>query len=1145
MQNREVYEQDPKEFQLLNNGVAKVRDAKSKEELETLRFELKTFICEGEYEKGLVRLLQSYLDNLDQPEQPAAWISGFFGSGKSHLVKMLRYLWVDYEFPDGATARGLANLSTKVEDLLTELSTQARRLNGLHAVSGTLGSGAKGSARLALLGLIFKSVGLPEKYPLAQFVLWLQQEGIYEELRERVEADSRKDWGYELRNLTKSTPLANHLVELKPSLGNEPSDVHQLLKREHPNVEDITLDEMVEAVHGALAEDGELPCTLVALDEIQQFVGDDSQKTYDIQEVTQACCSEFGGRLMFVGTGQTALTGTPELEKLTGRYRIQIQLSDADVQAVTRKTVLKKKASRRPDVEDVLTRHSGEISRHLSGTEFESKPEDEEHLVDDYPLLPTRRRFWERILRAVDEAGTKSQLRTQLKLVDEAVKQTAEEPLGTAVAGDFIYEDLRSELLQSGVLPQNIDTRIEEVRADEEDEVGARLCALAFLIGKLPREEGADTGLRATPETFADLLVKDLKEGSGTLRTQVEERLDRLVEKGVLMKVEGEYRMQTQESQKWMNEFRERYTGITKKRDQLATHRSDALREAANDALDEVRKIKHGDSNERREISVHFSKEKPTPSGESIPVWVRDEWRDTASSVEAEAREEGTDSPMIFVFLPKRSADQLDDAIATERAAKATIDVRGRTTTQEGEEARQAMITRREQATQRKEAALKEIIEGARVFLAGGQEYVADDVSEAVENAGLDALERLYPKFETADDSRWHRVLRRARDGDADALKAIDFRDNPEEHPVCEAVLEAVSSSSTGKEVRKTFTTPPHGWPQDAVDTALVLLTLTNHVRAKNNGEAVETTDLTQRTIGTTRFRAETVTLSRKQILEVRGLLQQMTDDVTGNEQEKVPEFLERVRQLAGRFSGPPPLPKKPNLDYVDELARHSGNEQLAKLHEHKERFLEETGDWQSMANRKKGREAKWSQLQTALRHGQGLDGMEAIREEADAIKRQRSLLQPNDPVQPLLDQATDLLRESLQSVYDAYESACREQLQTLQSAEPWQEIDEATRDSILRRHDLNGIPEIEVGTTEALLDTLDDTPLDGWRTRKDALSQRFNDALDDAVRELEPDTTRVNLESRVLKSDEDVEEWLDEARETLLEHLEDGPVQV
>ncbi len=1144
MQNRVIYEQDPTEFQLLNNGVAKVRDAQTKEELETLRFELKTFICEGQYEEGLIRLLQSYLDNLGQPEQPAAWISGFFGSGKSHLVKMLRYLWVDYEFPDGATARGLANLSTRVEDLLKELSTQARRLNGLHAVSGSLGSSSKGSVPLALLSLIFKSADLPEQYSLAQFVMWLKEEGHYEELRRRVE-DEGRDWDRELRNLMVSSSISKHLLDLEPSLADDVAGVRDLLRESYPKVDDVSLDQMVDAIYDALADDGELPCTLVALDEIQQFIGDDSEKTYDIQEVTQACCSEFGGKLLFVGTGQTALTGTPELEKLTGRYRIQIQLSDADVQAVTRKTVLKKKPSKRPDVEDTLTRNSGEISRHLRGTDFESKPEDEDHLVDDYPLLPTRRRFWERVLRAVDEAGTKSQLRTQLKLVDEAVKQTAEEPIGSVVAGDFIYEDLRSDLLQSGVLANDIDTRIEQVRAEEDDELGARLCALAFLIGKLPREEGVDTGLRATPETFADLLVKDLKAGSGTLRDRVEARLDQLVKKGILMQVEGEYRMQTQESQQWMNEFRERYRSITKKREQLATHRSDELRKAASDALGDVQKIKHGDSNERRTLEPHFSKEEPTPSGEAIPVWVRNEWRDTASSVEADARQAGTDSPMIYVFLPKRSADQLDEAIATERAGKATLEVKGRTTTQEGEEARQAMITRREQATQRKEAALEEILEGARVFLAGGQEYVADTVAEGVENAALNALERLYPKFETADDRRWNRVYRQARNGDKDALEEVDFRGNPEDHPVCEAVLEAVSATTNGKEVRRQFTTAPYGWPQDAVDAALVLLTLTNHVRARRNGGAVDASDLTQRNLSTARFRAETVTLSRKQILELRGLLQQFADDVTGNEQEKVPEFLERVRTLAHRISGPPPLPARPDLDYVDEVARHSGNEQLAKLHEYKERFLKETGEWQSMGNRKPQREAEWSQLQTALRRAEDLDGVEEIREDANAIKQQRSLLEPTDPVQPLLNSATDRLREELRSLYDEYEAAFEEQMEALQAAEPWQKIDDETRQSILRRHNLDGIPEIEVGTTEALLDTLDDTPLGGWRTRKDALSQRFDDALSDAVRELEPDTTRINLDSQVLRSEDDVEEWLDESRETLLDHLEDGPVQV
>ena len=198
MLNRDVFERDPSEFTLMNNGVAKVRDSLSKEELKTLRFELQTFICEGQYEKGLIRLLRSFNENLDKPEQPAAWISGFFGSGKSHLVKMLRYLWVDYEFPDGATARGLANLSPLVEELLKELSTSGKRHGGLHAASGTLGSSAKGSVRLSLLSIVFKSAGLPEKYPLAQFALWLKREGFYEELRDKIENEDGRDFDTEV-----------------------------------------------------------------------------------------------------------------------------------------------------------------------------------------------------------------------------------------------------------------------------------------------------------------------------------------------------------------------------------------------------------------------------------------------------------------------------------------------------------------------------------------------------------------------------------------------------------------------------------------------------------------------------------------------------------------------------------------------------------------------------------------------------------------------------------------------------------------------------------------------------------------------------------------------------------------------------------
>ena len=104
--NLEVYEKDPRTHTLLNQGVAKVTSGESTAELETLRYELTNFVCDGQYAEGLTRILGTYLGHLDKPEQPGVWVSGFFGSGKSHLVKMLQYLWTDFEFPDGAQGQG-------------------------------------------------------------------------------------------------------------------------------------------------------------------------------------------------------------------------------------------------------------------------------------------------------------------------------------------------------------------------------------------------------------------------------------------------------------------------------------------------------------------------------------------------------------------------------------------------------------------------------------------------------------------------------------------------------------------------------------------------------------------------------------------------------------------------------------------------------------------------------------------------------------------------------------------------------------------------------------------------------------------------------------------------------------------------------
>ena len=340
--NRDLYQKDPAARKLVNEGVASVNDETTSEAMEVLRYELDTFVCDGQYAKGLAHILETYLKNISQAQQPAVWVSGFYGSGKSHLVKMLRALWVDTPFPDGATARGIATLPVSIKDLLKELSGQAKRHGGLHAASGTLGASSQDkSVRLALLAVIFKSAGLPEQYPVARFVMWLKKEGLFEAVKQQIEAKGIS-WQDELDNFHVAEDLHAVVAQMRPNLFSSAAVCTEALNNQYPPVQDVSSEEMIKATRQALSNDGKFPLTVIVLDEVQQYIGGSPDRSIIVQETVEACCKNIGGKLLFIGTGQTAVTGTANLARLQGRFNVRIELSDADVDAVIRQVILAK-----------------------------------------------------------------------------------------------------------------------------------------------------------------------------------------------------------------------------------------------------------------------------------------------------------------------------------------------------------------------------------------------------------------------------------------------------------------------------------------------------------------------------------------------------------------------------------------------------------------------------------------------------------------------------------------------------------------------------------------------------------------------------------------------------------------------------------
>ena len=1151
MLNREIYNKLPAENRLVNNGVAEVSEDHSEAAQSVLRYELDTFVCDGQYEKGLETVLSKFLYNLDsRNEQPGIWISGFYGSGKSHLAKMLRTLWTDYKFTDGASARSIAKLPDTVAEPLKELTIQGKRHGGLHAAAGKLGAGAGDKVRLALLGIIFKSKELPEQFNQAQLVLWLKRENLFDPIEAELKAAGRS-LAQELPHMYVSNHLAKALLTVRPGMANSEPEARQLLKAQFPQVQDVSNEQMVNAITEALSDGGEFPLTLVVLDEVQQYIGNDVEKAYMVQEVTETLCKHFSGKLLFVGTGQSALSGMPNLMRLMGRFPVPVMLSDVDVENVTRQIILAKKPSARPLVEQAWRGNLGEISRHLSGTKLEHVAEDESLMTDDYPILPVRRRFWERVLRTIDTTGTVSQLRSQLRVVHEAVLATSELPLGHVVAGDFLYDQIAANLMSTAQLPKEVYENVQRFAAgDASAQLKGKLLKLIYLINKLPADTVLDIGLKATDNVLADLLVTDLAAGSSALRKQLPELLHTLQnDDRLIMSLVGpsglEYRLQTIESSAWYEEFRAQEAELKAAPQRIEQQRADLFKARFGDVLKKVRVVQ-GKENVVRTLTPTYDEVLPKDHDKALYLWIQDGWQTEEKSVIAEAKSKSADNPTLFAFLPAQNKTELTNAIVALESASSTLRKKGTPVTEQGRDAQRSMESRQRNAEKELKDLLDALFAGARVFQAGGQEMLeGSELSDRINRAAKASAIRLYKDFDVADSDQWSKVLEDARKGDLEALKAVGHTQEADKQPVCQKLLTYIGPGKKGSEIRDNFEGPPFGWPRDAIDGALFALLSSGHLRATDaSSKPLDAKSLDRNKLTQANFRQESITISPPQLIKIRTLFTVVGVHCQPKEElAKVPLLIVKLRELASKAGGTAPAPVHPVLTAIEALEAHAGNAQLLELFTRHDELVSLAKQWKHTAEVIGKRFPVWHQLTILLEHAKGLGPYTDIKAEKEAVSAQRSLLAEPDAVRPLLDRTAELLRHALNAKLQGYVSAFDQQQAHLAADADWNKLEVAQRAQLTQAHHLSPLQPVELATSEQLQDSLNDCTLDHWISKTQALGSRFDAARHSAVQLLKPNVVHVVIPKRTLNNEAELKVWLAEVELLLAEKLKSGPV--
>ena len=169
-----------------------------------------------------------------------------------------------------------------------------------------------------------------------------------------------------------------------------------MIKAQFPQrTADIATDEflaMFKRVLTRAGKDGQIPCTILILDEAQQYIGDSETRSVLLTEIAEALCKQMDSKVMLVAAGQSALTGVRLLNKLLDRFTIRIHLSDTDVETVTQ-VLLRKQPAALASIAELFNTHARKYPANSRTPKSAHAMKTKRSLLKTCPLLPVRRRF--------------------------------------------------------------------------------------------------------------------------------------------------------------------------------------------------------------------------------------------------------------------------------------------------------------------------------------------------------------------------------------------------------------------------------------------------------------------------------------------------------------------------------------------------------------------------------------------------------------------------------------------------------------------------------------------------------------------------------------------------------------------------------
>ena len=508
------------------------------DETANVKQELEEYVVTRELQKHFADFFAAYKTGITgNTSKTGVWISGFFGSGKSHFLKILSYLLENKEIA-GKKAIDYFVDDNKIADPMVLADMQLAANTPTDVVLFNIDSKSDSNSKQnkdAIVNVFLKVFNEMQGYCgampfLADLERRLNEEGRYEEFKQKFEenygdawVDSRQDFDFI------QDDIVDTLVDME--FMSEAAARNWCEKAAEPYK--ISIEDFAKRVKAYIDRKGNNHHVAFLVDEVGQYIGDDSNLMLNLQTVREELGKECNGKAWVIVTSQQDIDSITKVKgndfsKIQGRFDTRISLSSANVDEVIKKRILDKKDIAAQMLRLLYGQKATTIKNKIVFNDGVEKKlyADENDFALVYPFVPYQFNLLASVLTSIRTHGASGKHlsegeRSMLAMFKESAMDYKEHEEGTLIPFHAFYDALENFLDHShrGVIIKAYDNSFINPDHKTKDVFAINVLKTLFMI------KYVNNVIEANIDNITSLMISDIDDDRIELKAKVEDAL--------------------------------------------------------------------------------------------------------------------------------------------------------------------------------------------------------------------------------------------------------------------------------------------------------------------------------------------------------------------------------------------------------------------------------------------------------------------------------------------------------------------------------------------------------------------------------------------------------------------------------------------